>query len=66
MLAYMCLCVLLTFPSCFAGQLPKELGKLAKLTFFNICENSIEGELYMCRRTTYVMHITEFPCAFAQ
>ena len=37
---------LLTCPL-FAGELPKELGKLINLTFFNVADNSIGGELYV-------------------
>ena len=33
--------------TCFAGELPKELGKLAKLTYFDVSGNSIGGELYV-------------------
>ena len=32
---------------CFAGELPKELGKLINLTHFNVAGNSIGGELYV-------------------
>ena len=31
----------------FAGELPKELGKLINLIFFNVAGNSIGGELYV-------------------
>ena len=28
-----------------AGELPKELGKLVKLTYFNVADNGLEGGL---------------------
>ena len=31
----------------FAGELPKELGKLANLTFFDVSRNLIGGKLYV-------------------
>ena len=44
--AHMRVCVLLTFPPYFAGELPNELGKLINLEIFNVSGNSIGGKLY--------------------
>ena len=41
-----CVVCLLTFHF-FVGELPKELGKLINLYFFNVANNSIGGELYV-------------------
>ena len=41
------LCVLLTFPPCFKGELPKELGNLVNLTKLFLNGNPFQGELYV-------------------
>ena len=46
--------------TCFAGELPKELGKLAKLTYFDVSGNSIGGELYVPYYISRQMHMTGF------
>ena len=38
---------LLTFPPCFTGELPKELGNLVNLTELNLSRNQFEGKLYV-------------------
>ena len=47
----------------FAGELPKELGKLANLEVFSVAGNSIGGGLYVPSYTrNSATHITEFGC----
>ena len=40
-------CMLCSHFHFFAGELPKELGQLTNLTFFDVADNSIGGELYV-------------------
>ena len=55
------LCVLLTFPPCYAGELPKELGRLVNLETFSVAGNSVGGGLYVpSYMRNSVTHITEF------
>ena len=42
-----CIVCLLTFSLFFAGEMPKELGKLVKLEVFSVAGNSIGGGLYV-------------------
>ena len=42
-----CVILLLTVSLSFAGELPKEVGKLVNLEVFNVGGNSIGGELYV-------------------
>jgi hypothetical protein len=49
--------------TCFAGELPKELGDLINLTWLDVSRNSIEGKLYVPSYTrNSATHITEFWC----
>ena len=55
MSAYMRLCVLLTFPPCYAGALPKELGNLVNLTSLVLFRNKFQGELRVVSHRTCVV-----------
>ena len=51
----------------FAGELPKELGNLVKLTQFWLNNNKFQGKLYVPYYIrNLAVHITEFLCVFAQ
>ena len=55
---------LLTF-FLIAGELPKELGNLVKLTVLRLNDNQFRGELYVPYYIrNFAMHITEFLCMF--
>ena len=46
--AHMCLCVFADIPPFFfAGELPKELGKLVNLITLRLDGNGFQGELYV-------------------
>ena len=55
-------CVLTDIFTCFAGELPKELGKLVKLTYFDVSGNSIGGKLYVPAYMRLCVLLTFPPC----